>query len=104
MYNKNMDENRVLFLTKNFLAFLKHVETPSEKYKAVISGVETIEEDGVARDVPLDGTVWIFNYAKSDLDNALFLINQIDLLAASGISLVAILEQEILKIESQPEA
>jgi len=99
-----MDENRLIFLAKNFLAFLKHVQTPSEKYKAVISGVETIEEDGVTRDVPLDGTVWIFNYAKNDLDNALFLINQIDLLAESGLSLVTLLEQEILRLESQPEA
>jgi hypothetical protein len=97
-----MDENRVLFLTKNFLAFLKHVETPSEKYKAVISGIETIEEDGVIRDVALDGTVWIFNYAKGDLDDALLLINKIDLLAASGVSLSSLLDEEISSLEIQP--
>jgi hypothetical protein len=84
------------------LAFLKHVETPSEKYKAVISGIETIEEDGVIRDVALDGTVWIFNYAKGDLDDALLLINKIDLLAASGVSLSSLLDEEISSLEIQP--
>lgn len=99
-----MDEIRVIFLAKKFFGFLKHVETPSEKYKAVISGVETIEEDGVTRDVPLDGTVWIFNYAKSDLESALLLINKIDILAAHGISSYSILDDEISRLGIQPEA
>ena len=98
-----MDELRLISLTKQLVYFLKHVETPAEKYKAVICGVETVEEGGTLRDIPLEGTQWIFNYAKSDLDNAVILIRQIEVLTNSGISISAILEREILLLGSQQE-